>query len=132
MKFKIFLSIFLIYGYFSSVYTAEEMKSFKMSYISNMKNVKIDPEIEAEFNDCFNSLKQFSDIQKHRKLTFEEMMFVLRIAVYLFGSPMDNQSMHIELYVNDSYKITVPYSSKIFELIAQQNKEESQAKQIKI
>lgn len=101
------------------------VKTVKASFILHNKGTTENTEFSEEFDYCAETLSFYSEIQKKRKLTLEEMMLVLKIILFLFNTQLDQQTKFIEIMLNDQYKIIVPYSSQIFAALTQQLKEES-------
>lgn len=64
-------------------------------------------------------LKNYSRLQEQRKLTLEEMIFIVQILIFLFVQDSDNYSKKIEVAIKGGQKIVLPYSSELLTGLAQ-------------
>lgn len=100
------------------------VQSMQVSFFSGLsKQALATSEPNQDVDYCFDMLKQFSALQKKRRLTLEEMMMTLQVMLFLFNLTTDDHSRRIEIVLNGKDKITVPYSAQIFAMLNQQQAE---------
>jgi len=86
---------------------------------SHSKQTTISAESEQDFQYCLSILKKFSDIQKKRKLTVEEILTALQVVFFLFSNNEDD-SKRIEILMNSRDLLVLPYSSQLLGMLNQQ------------
>ena len=80
-----------------------------------------------DMQSCLELLSNYAMLQEQRALTFEEMMIIMQILMFLFLQDTDDYSKKIDIALKNGKKITLPYSAQLFASVCQQgNQQESE------
>lgn len=105
----------------------ENIPLVKITFSSVQTNTHSnDTNLKEEIGQCKKLLNYYSNVQKTRKLTFEEMRLVMQVIMFLFFQESIDYSNQVDITLENGNTIKLPYSTQMFAALCQQNNNENE------
>lgn len=107
--------------------TEEKSNTIQIKITSTQSSKVIsDQDFHKDSQACMELLQNYAKVQKQRKLTFEEMLTIMQVVMFLFLQNSNDYSKKIELILNDGEKLALPYSVQLFAALFEQTSDEDE------
>ena len=126
---KMFLIALLMSTQFGSFLAKSDQNSkLKVSLIcKRTEDLITNPEYTESFEYIVNYLDKMAKKSKNQLLTFEEILTIYKMIMFLYLQDNDDYSKYIEIVLGNGEKFKIPYSHDILEglMIDQNNANQS-------
>ena len=129
MKKSIALFLFLLTTQFALFPNSKESSTPSIQIKFNSTKIKqhgASSSTSQDIQSCLELLANYAQAQEQRELTFEEMMMVMQILMFLFLQDSDDYSKKIDVVLKNGKKLALPYSSHLFASLCQQTSQQNQ------